>query len=125
VLLGIFIPRKDFRALPTSVARRSTVPRLPATGLQAAREAPSAPAKPGDTLFCYSDLLAATNCRLVYESRALGVSLTPRMFPEHAHGITGVGFHPSATSGHGFSINHDTRVVMGEARVIKNRLGAS
>jgi len=64
-------------------------------------------------IFCY---------RIAHLLSKLRVVLIPRMITEHAHRLTGIDIHPSATIGSPFSIDHGTGIVIGETSSIGNNV---
>lgn len=70
----------------------------------------------------YPGFYAIAAYRLANALDKLGTLLIPRALTEHAHVLTGIDIHPSATIGEYFCIDHGTGIVVGETTVIGNHV---
>ncbi|MCB9187351.1 MAG: serine acetyltransferase [Flavobacteriales bacterium] len=70
----------------------------------------------------YPGFYAIAAYRLANALDKLGTLLIPRALTEHAHVMTGIDIHPSATIGEYFCIDHGTGIVVGETTVIGNHV---
>lgn len=71
-----------------------------------------------EIIFSYPGLYAITVYRIAHELAVLNVPLIPRIMSEHAHSVTGIDIHPSATIGKRFFIDHGTGIVIGSTTQI-------
>jgi len=70
----------------------------------------------------YPGFYAIAIYRLAHQLCQLGVPLVPRILTEHAHRLTGIDIHPSASIGKEFCIDHGTGVVIGGTAHIGNNV---
>lgn len=70
----------------------------------------------------YPGFYAIAAYRIANVLDKMGTHLIPRALTEHAHVITGIDIHPSATIGEYFCIDHGTGIVVGETTVIGNHV---
>lgn len=70
----------------------------------------------------YPGFYAIAAYRLANALDKLGALLIPRALTEHAHVVTGIDIHPSATIGEYFCIDHGTGIVIGETTLIGNHV---
>ena len=76
----------------------------------------------GEVIFCYPSIRAISNYRIANALLKLNVPIIPRIITEMAHTETGIDFHPGATIGEYFTIDHGTGVVIGETAIIGNNV---
>ena len=70
----------------------------------------------------YPGFYAISAYRMAHQLKKIGIKGLPRTITEHAHSVTGIDIHPSATIGEYFCIDHGTGVVIGETTVIGKRV---
>lgn len=70
----------------------------------------------------YPGFFAIAAYRIAHVLDGMKTELVPRAITEHAHMLTGIDIHPSATIGAYFCIDHGTGVVIGETTVIGNHV---
>jgi len=66
-----------------------------------------------EVIAVYPGFYAIAVYRLAHALVTLEVPLLPRLFTEHAHGLTGIDIHPKARIGQSFFIDHGTGIVIG------------
>lgn len=66
-----------------------------------------------EVIAVYPGFYAIAVYRLAHALVSLKVPLLPRLFTEHAHGLTGIDIHPEARIGQSFFIDHGTGIVIG------------
>ena len=66
----------------------------------------------------YPGFYAIAAYRMAHTLQSLSVEDIPRILTEHAHSVTGIDIHPSATIGRHFCIDHGTGIVIGETTTI-------
>ena len=96
--------------------------RVLATDVEAAYYGDPAATCFGEIISCYPAIRAISNYRIAHELLVLGVPLIPRFITEMAHSETGIDIHPGAKSGHHFTIDHGTGVVIGATSIIGNNV---
>ena len=75
-----------------------------------------------EVVLSYPGLEAILVYRIAHFLYENGVPIIPRIMTEHVHGKTGIDFHPGATIGESFFIDHGTGVVVGETCIIGNNV---
>ena len=76
----------------------------------------------GEIILCYPAIRALLNYRIAHELFLLKIPLIPRIITEMAHAETGIDINPGAVIGEYFSIDHGTRVVIGQTAIIGNHV---
>ena len=71
-----------------------------------------------EVIAVYPGFYAIAVYRFAHALVQLDVPLLPRLFTEHAHGLTGIDIHPKAQIGASFFIDHGTGIVIGETTEI-------
>ncbi|TAE36216.1 MAG: serine acetyltransferase [Runella slithyformis] len=66
-----------------------------------------------EVIAVYPGFYAIAVYRLAHALVGFDVPLLPRLFTEHAHGLTGIDIHPKASIGQSFFIDHGTGIVIG------------
>ena len=104
------------------ISRLPEIRRILATDVEAAYYGDPAATCFGEIICCYPIIRAITNYRIAHELYMLNVPLIPRIITEMAYSETGIDIHPGAQSGHHFTIDHGTGVVIGATCIIGNNV---
>ncbi|GAB2687133.1 hypothetical protein GCM10027037_06630 [Mucilaginibacter koreensis] len=88
------------------------------TDMQAIYEGDPAARSEFEVIRTYPGFYAIFFYRIAHTLALLGVPLIPRILTEHAHSVTGIDIHPSASIGEYFHIDHGTGIVIGETCTI-------